>query len=210
MARGIFITLEGGEGAGKSSLQKALLRRLKREGRSVVKTREPGGTPLGRKLRRELLKSGWVAPTAELLLYAADRAQHVASVIRPALEAGAVVVCDRFSDSTVAYQGYGRRLDRAQIAELNALAQDGIEPDLTLWLDIPVADGLARTRKRGAADRLEAEAIAFHERVRRGFRALSKEHPGRIVRLDARKSQDQVEAAAWAVLSRRLGIPHGL
>lgn len=202
--RGIFITLEGGEGAGKSTLQGSLAAAFTRAGREVVVTREPGGTALGKRLRKELLNGGHVEAAAELLLYAADRAQHVAEVIRPALERGAVVVCDRFSDSTVAYQGYGRKLDKKTIATLNGLAQQGVRPDLTLWLDVPVAVGLARTRRRGANDRLEGEAVAFHERVRKGFKVIAKAAPKRVVRIDAAQSAEAVATEALKVLRKRL------
>jgi dTMP kinase len=206
MPHGYFITLEGGEGAGKSTLQQALADALRAAGREVVHTREPGGTELGKRLRQELLNGGHVEPVAELLLYAADRAQHVAQVIWPAVRRGAVVVCDRFSDSTVAYQGYGRKLDKKQIAALNALAQQGLKPHLTLWLDVPAAEGLARTNRRGAADRLEAENLAFHERVRRGFRAIARAAPRRVVRIDAHRPREAVIAEALAVTARRLKV----
>lgn len=208
MAKGFFITLEGGEGAGKSTLQQGMAARLRAAGLEVVVTREPGGTELGKRLRQELLNGGHVEPVAELLLYAADRAQHVAQIIAPAVRRGAVVICDRFSDSTVAYQGYGRQLDKKQIAALNKLAQQGLAPHLTLWLDIPVKDGLARTQRRGAADRLEAEALAFHERVRKGFRALAKAEPRRIARLDARQPAEAVLAEALRLTARRLKVKH--
>lgn len=202
--RGIFITLEGGEGAGKSTLQASLAAAFSRAGREVVVTREPGGTALGKRLRKELLEGDHVEPAAELLLYAADRAQHVAQIIQPALKRSAVIICDRFSDSTVAYQGYGRKLDKKTIATLNGLAQQGVRPDLTLWLDVPAAVGLARTQRRGVNDRLEGEAVAFHERVRKGFRAIAKAEPKRVVRLDATQTPDEVAAAALAVLRKRL------
>lgn len=202
--RGIFITLEGGEGAGKSTLQGSLAAAFSRVGREVVVTREPGGTVLGKRLRQELLNGDHVEPAAELLLYAADRAQHVAQIIRPALERGAVVICDRFSDSTVAYQGYGRKLDKKAIATLNGLAQQGVRPDLTLWLDVPAAAGLARTRRRGAGDRLEGEAVAFHERVRKGFKAIAQAEPRRVVRIDATQTTEDVYAGALEVLRTRL------
>lgn len=202
--RGIFITLEGGEGAGKSTLQATLAAAFGRAGREVVVTREPGGTALGKRLRNELLNGDHVEPAAELLLYAADRAQHVAQIIAPALKRGAVIICDRFSDSTVAYQGYGRKLDKKTIATLNALAQQGVRPNFTLWLDVPAAVGLARTQRRGANDRLEGEAVAFHERVRKGFKAIAKAEPKRVVRLDATQTPEEVAAAALAVVRKRL------
>jgi dTMP kinase len=205
--KGFFITIEGGEGAGKSTLQKALAVQLKRAGRQVVVTREPGGTPLGRRLRRELLRGGAVDPVAELLLYAADRAQHVGEMIRPALEADAVVLCDRYSDSTMAYQGYGRRLDHKRVAALNKLAEQNVRPGLTLWLDLPVEAGLARVMGRGQGkDRLEAEAIAFHRRVRTGFSALAKKHPRRIIRIRADQPPEEVFTEAWAAIQRRLKV----
>lgn len=170
----------------------------------VVQTREPGGTTLGRRLRRELLRGGEVNPMAEMLLYAADRAQHVAELILPALEQGKTVLCDRFSDSTMAYQGFGRGLDQSLIARLNAVAQQGVPPDLTLWLDLPVEVGLARVGSRGERDRFELEDVRFHERVRAGFQWLAEQEPGRIVRLDATLSPTDLVAAAWAEIEKRL------
>ena len=212
MRNGYFITLEGGEGAGKSTLQAGLAARLRKAGFRVVLTREPGGTPLGKKLRKALLHGGHVSPAAELLLYAADRAQHVDSVISPALDKGYVVLCDRFSDSTVAYQGYGRKLDLAAIERLNQMAQQGVEPDLTLWLDLPAEAGLARTRRRSKkGDRLEAEARVFHERVRKGFRAQARRFPHRIVRIDAAGSAAGVADKAWRLFTDRVHtVPHGV
>ncbi|MEL7085616.1 MAG: dTMP kinase, partial [Cyanobacteria bacterium J06597_1] len=168
--QGYFITLEGGEGAGKTTLRDRLAERLTQLGHSCLCTREPGGTEVGRTLRSLLLQGGDLAIETELLLYAADRAEHVASTIGPALQAGQVVLCDRFTDSTVAYQGYGRQLDLAVIEQLNRIATGGLTPHLTLWLDIPVREGLQRARTRAqqtyeSLDRLEQAAIAFHERL---------------------------------------------
>lgn len=204
MKKGFFITLEGGEGAGKSTLQKTLVIRLRKAGYRVISTREPGGTRLGKRLRKELLRGGKVESVAELLLYAADRAQHVAEVIAPSLQSGAVVVCDRFSDSTVAYQGYGRKLNAKTIALLNNLAQQGISPNLTIWLDIAPAAGIERAGRRGTADRLEGEALAFHGRVRKGFQSIARREPKRMIRVDARLAPEAVFEEAWAVVDAKL------
>ncbi len=192
MKRGFFITLEGGEGSGKSTQARFLVQFLRRAERRVVHTREPGGTTIAEAVRRILLRPGnRVAPMTELLLYEAARAQHVAEIIRPALERGAVVVCERYTDATVAYQGFGRGLDRRQIARLNDTATGGLSPNLTFLLDVPVDRGLRAARslsktiskggRRLAGDRLEREPLAFHERVRAGYRALARQHPRRLV-----------------------------
>ena len=207
--KGLFVTLEGGEGAGKTTLQRALAGKLRDAGWQVVETREPGGTELGKRLRRELLEGDRIDPLAELFLYAADRAQHVAALIHPALVEQKVVLCDRFSDSTTAYQGFGRQLDRALIEELNSVAQQGIRPDLTLWLDLPVKQGLARIGDRGAQDRLELEDLRFHERVRDGFRWLAQAEPDRIIRVDAMLPPSQLAAAAWVEIEARLTAMKG-
>ncbi|GAB4437110.1 MAG: dTMP kinase [Cyanobacteria bacterium J069] len=162
---------------------------------SVLKTREPGGTELGRHIRELLLHPDMVEPTqdrAELLLFAADRAQHVEGVLWPALRRGSLVLCDRFTDSTVAYQGYGRGLDLRLIQQLNQIATGGLEPDLTLWLDVAVETGLGRAQRRGSADRMEQNQIEFHQRVRQGFCELAAAYPQRIRRVDADRSADDV------------------
>lgn len=211
-AGGLFVTFEGIEGCGKSTHLRRLAEALRAGGYGVVETREPGGTELGRALRGLLLapSSTPPAPLAELFLYCADRAQHVADVIRPALEAGRIVLCDRFSDSTIAYQGYGRGLDLDLVRTLDARARDGVQPSLTLLLDCPVADGLARARGRtGETDRLERETPAFHEAVRRGFHALAAAAPARYRIVDSSRPADQVardvEAAAHGVLTAEVG-----
>lgn len=178
----MFITLEGGEGVGKTTQQALLAERLQREGYACVSTREPGGTALGEALRELLLHGDPLTPLAELLLYAADRAEHVNKVIAPALAVGQVVICDRFTDSTLAYQGYGRGLNLEQIRQLNHLATGGLQPQLTLWLDLAPEVGLARSR---LGDKLEQEHLEFHRRVYRGFQALAAAEPQRIVRIDA-------------------------
>lgn len=197
----MFITLEGGEGVGKTTQQALLAERLQREGYACVSTREPGGTALGRALREILLHGDPLTPLAELFLYAADRAEHVQKCILPALAAGQVVVCDRFTDSTLAYQGYGRGLNLEQIRQLNHLATGGLQPQLTLWLDLAPEVGLARSR---LGDKLEQEHLEFHRRVYRGFQALAAAEPQRIVRIDAEGSPLEVAARIWSVVQPRL------
>lgn len=182
MRRGIFITMEGPEGSGKSTQIRLLADTLHRQGHRVLLTREPGGTTLAHAFRQILLETGeGLAPLAELFLYEADRAQHVTETIGPALKRGQLVLCDRYTDSTVAYQGYGRGLNRKAIDALNAIASMGLKPDLTLLLDVPVERGLrlAKAKKR-RHDRLERAGLAFHRRVRAGFLALAKREPKRF------------------------------
>ena len=183
-----FITFEGIEGSGKSSHARSLAAALRARGYEVVETREPGGTPAGTAIRALLLGAEATPLTAlaELFLYCADRTQHVTETIRPALDAGHVVVCDRFSDSTIAYQGYGRGLDLDIVQALDARAREGLEPSLTFLLDCPAEVGLARAKARaGAADRFERETVAFHARVRTGFTTLATQSPGRMIIVDS-------------------------
>jgi dTMP kinase len=191
---GLFITLEGGDGVGKST-QSALLRAwLEEQGREVVSTREPGGTELGAEIREIVLhRRGHIAPRAEALLYAADRAHHVEAVVRPALDRGAVVVQDRYLDSSVAYQGAGRVLDPEEVRRLSLWAAEDLLPDLTVLLDLDQAS--ARTRLDAARtrfDRLESERAEFHERVRRAFLALADAEPGRFLVLDASLPREEL------------------
>lgn len=191
----LFVTFEGIEGSGKSTHLAHLAAWLRGAGHEVIETREPGGSPAGVAIRRVLLdrEAPPLTPLAELLLYCADRHQHVHEVIRPALAAGRVVLCDRFSDSTLAYQGYGRRLDLETVRRLDARARDGVSPVLTFLLDCPVTDGLGRVRaRRGPVDRFEREDAAFHERVRAGFHALAAAEPGRFHVLDTREPLERV------------------
>lgn len=197
---GLFITFEGGEGSGKTTQLKALLAYLRSAGRDVSETRDPGGTPIGRRIRALLLdpENAGLAPAAELFLYEASRTQLVHEVIRPALARGRIVLCDRFTDSTVAYQGYGRGLDLALIARLNALATEGLHPDLTFFLDLDPAAGLLRAAQRVAdrqerRDRIEEEVLAFHQRVRSGYRAIAAAEPERVVVLDAARDTAEIE-----------------
>lgn len=196
--RGLFITLEGPEGSGKSTQIRHLATTLRKAGYKVVATREPGGTPVAEAIRHVLLLSKQKEPISaktEALLILAARSQHVAQVIRPALLRGAVVLCDRFSDSTMAYQGFGRGLDRGWLEQANAVAADGLQPDLTLLLDLPAAVGLARRRSsRGGQNRLDREAARFHRLVRQGFLKLAEQARGRITVVKADRSVEQVRA----------------
>ena len=197
-----FITFEGIEGSGKSTQARRLAERL---GPAALLTVEPGGTPLGRALRAVLLdpaRRGMTA-TTELLLYFADRAQHVAEVIRPGLAAGRVVICDRHVESSLAYQGYGRGLPLAAIRALATLATGGLRPDLIVLIDVPIEVGLGRVGRRGKHDRLEAEIREFHERVRAGYLELLAEEPERWLRLDGTAPAEDVFASMWGVLGAR-------
>ncbi|HEY9144591.1 MAG TPA: dTMP kinase [Arenimonas sp.] len=203
---GFFISLEGGEGAGKSTVLAALREVLAEGGREVVCTREPGGTPEGEAIRELLLAPGReLVPEAELLLMFAARAQLVRQVIRPALERGAAVLADRFTDASFAYQGGGRGLDAGHIAELERWAA-GLRPDLTFLLDVGVAQGLERARSRGGEpDRIESEREDFFERVRRTYLARAAAEPARFRVIDASQPADAVRDAAVAALRAWLG-----
>jgi dTMP kinase len=203
VTEGRFITLEGGEGAGKSTQARRLAQALRDAGHTVLETREPGGAP-GAEVLRTLLLHGTVefVPQAQTLLHFAARAEHLARTIRPALAAGSWVVCDRFSDSTMAYQGYGHGVERAQIAALATML--GTAPDLTLVLDVSAAVAAQRLAGRGrAADRYEALDAAFHERVRQGFRDIAASASARCVVIDADPDPDAVHAAVMAAVRAR-------
>nr|WP_221203640.1 dTMP kinase [Modestobacter versicolor] len=206
---GVFIAFEGGEGAGKSTQVRRLQEWLTEEGLVARTTREPGGTPLGGKIRGMVLDtaSAGLSPRAEALLYAADRAQHLHDVLRPALDAGEVVITDRFVDSSLAYQGAGRTIPMDDVRSISRWATQGLQPDLTILLDLPPEVGLARARGRAAADRLESESIDFHQRVRRTFNALAEAQPDRYLVLDARRTPDELAAAIRTRVSELL---HGL
>ena len=198
LKKGIFITFEGPEGSGKSTHIRKLAAYLRGKGRRILITREPGGTVLAKSFRRILLETGdGLSPLAELLLYEADRAQHVDETLRPALRKGWTVLCDRYTDSTVAYQGFGRGLDLATIRELNAVASGGLTPALTILLDVPAARGLMQARRhKHGHDRLEKAGLAFHNRVRAGFLKLAAKEPKRfrlvIQQPDARDTQSLI------------------
>ena len=203
----MFITFEGTEGSGKSTQAARLAEDLRREGRDVVATREPGGTELTIGIRKLLADpDSHVDRRAELLLFLADRAQHVATVIAPALERGAVVISDRYSDSTLAYQGYGRGHDLEWLQKINAWASLDTVPDLTLWLDCEPEEGLRRVEedRRGPRDRFEREPLEFHRRVREGLVELQRSSPERIVRIDALLGVDEMARVVRAEVEPRL------
>jgi dTMP kinase len=223
--QGLLIVFEGVEGSGKTTQMRRCSDWLqgsgigsdlavKGEEMPVVVTREPGGTSLGLGLRKLLLEEGDsqenptptaspIQDRAELLMYAADRAQHVEEFLKPQLASGAIILCDRYTDSTVAYQGYGRGLDLKLIQQLNQIATDGLESNLTLWLDVDAEIGLKRARERGTADRIEQADLAFHKRVQQGFAELAALHPQRIVRIDASQSKEDVHLAIQEILCQR-------
>lgn len=202
--RGLFITLEGPEGSGKSTQIRHLATALRRSGYRVVQTREPGGTVVAEAIRHTLLLSSSrerITPAAESLLILAARSQHVTHVIEPALQRGAIVLCDRFSDSTFAYQGFARGLDLVWLQTANAIATNGCSPDLTLLLDVPVNIGLFRRRKaRGKPNRLDRESERFHRLVRKGFLKLAAQSPRRITVIHADQSEEKIRAEIEAVV----------
>ncbi len=204
MKRGYFITFEGAEGSGKSTQIRNAVAFLKKKGYSVMMLREPGGTRVSERIRRILLDKNLkeMAPVTELLLYLAARAQIVRETILPALKKGKVVVCDRFEDSTRAYQGFGRRIPLAAIQRASKLARGTLKPDLTFVLDIDIAKGL---RRGGRHDRIEREALSFHERVRKGFLTLAKKEPRRMIVLDAGKPAAWVSQKVRERLARVFG-----
>lgn len=207
---GSFVTLEGPEGAGKTTQVKLLAKELERLEIPHLVTRDPGGTALGKQIRRILLAPGInVAPMTELLLYQADRAQHVDELIRPALKEGKLVICDRYIDSTVAYQGYGRQIDLKLIDQLNQMSTGGLKPVVTILFDLPSEDGLARLHP-GGHDRIEREAITFHQRVRQGYHTLAEKEPDRFRILDASKALTTVQEEFRSILCTAVGGKHNL
>ncbi|MBI6546617.1 MAG: dTMP kinase [Cyanobacteria bacterium NC_groundwater_1444_Ag_S-0.65um_54_12] len=206
LSKGFFITLEGIEGSGKSTQQQLLAKALTELGFAVLTTREPGGTALGERIRELLLDPSWlIAPAAELLLYAADRAQHLAMMVEPALSEGKVVICDRHADSLLAYQAFGRDLPRQLVETANQLATGGRAPDLTLLLDLDPVLGLARVETRGNRDRMENETLAFHRRVRAGFLAIAAEAPRRVKIIAANRSIAAIQQDLALEVLRHLG-----
>lgn len=204
--RGRFITLEGSEGSGKSTNLAFIHQYLQQSGIEVVLTREPGGTPLGELIRELLLdhRNSAMASDTELLLMFAARAQHLQELILPALDAGKWVLCDRFTDATYAYQGAGRGIPEARIAQLESWVQGDLRPDLTFFLDLPVAQGLARANERGTPDRFEREEIDFFERVRQGYLAQARRAPQRYRVVDASVSLDEVQSQLKTLLDTYL------
>lgn len=209
-----LISFEGGDGSGKTTQLELLEQHLAARGVSCFTTREPGGTPLGKMIRQVLLEVGKqpISSPTELFLYLADRAHHVQEVISPAFRSGKLVLCDRFTDSTLAYQGYGREVDLNLLRQLNDVASRGIRPDLTLLFDCPVEVGLSRTARRGVnrrpgdalEDRFEREQVEFHERVREGFLKLARAEPERFYILEASRPISEVHAEVKRVVDDRL------
>jgi len=204
MARGKFITVEGIEGVGKSTNVDFLASAIKEQGFEVICTREPGGTPIAERIRQILLEHGEepLPDIAELLLFFASRALHISNKIRPALEAGQWVICDRFTDASRAYQGAGRGFDLQRINLLADWVQDELQPDMTLLLDAPAEIGMQRAVQRGATDRLESEQISFYKRVRAGYLALAEAHPERFCVVDAARPLPEVQSSIAAVLKQ--------
>lgn len=213
MKHGYFITFEGGEGAGKSLQVEILTSHLVEEGYEVVTTREPGGTRIGEQIRgiTHNIDNVDLHPIAEAYLMAAARAQHVTQIIKPALDVGKIVVCDRFVDSSIAYQGYGRKLGPETIASLNELAVDGAKPHLTLYLDIPPGVGHKRRLKASskAQDRLDLQQMEFYDRVCEGYEIVAKNNKERYVRIDANRTIEIVAGDIWHIVKTKLSQFHG-
>jgi dTMP kinase len=203
-----FITFEGIEGSGKSTQIRLAAERLRGAGRPVRTTREPGGTPIAEAIRAVLMDTAHTRldPMAEWLLIEAARRQHVVEILRPALAEGAFLLCDRFSDSTEAYQAAGRGLDAGMVAALDSTVRDGLAPDLTLVYDLDPREGLARAQRRDAGQgRFESAALAFHERVRAGFLAIARREPGRVAVVAAEGDAEAVFSRTWRILEERFG-----
>ena len=207
MPKGYFISLEGGEGAGKSTQNKRIVKWLSEQGHVVIETREPGGTVISEQIRQLLLdtRNAGLDPVSELLLMFAARSQLVQEVIRPALADGKVIVCDRFTDASYAYQGGGRQLGAETVASLEKLVLGDLRPDLTLLFDLPVQTGMQRVAGRGATDRFEAESVRFFERVRNAYLARAAADPSRFRVIDASGNEDQVWEQVRKILQTRLG-----
>ena len=203
MTHGLFIVFEGGDGAGKSTQVTLLRDALCREGRQVTVTRQPGGTPLGQQIRDLVLHGEHVSPRAEALLFAADKAHHVETLIRPALQRGDVVISDRYTDSSVAYQGAGRALGAQEVHDLNMWAVEDLVPDLTVVVDISAAEG--RRRRGDVHDRLESEEDTFHEAIRQHFLAMARGNPQRYLVVDGTQPPEQIHAEVMARLDQ-LGL----
>jgi len=210
LREGLFITFEGGEGAGKSTLIEEMAMQLASTGYEVLKTREPGGTKLGEHVRQILLQHSHekVSVYAELCLFLASRAQHISEVIGPALEARKIVLCDRFNDSSVAYQGAARGLGMEKVAAFCDFISEGLEPQLTLYLDIDPELGLSRAKKSRAQDRIESETLAFHSKIREAYLSILKESPRRFHRLDASKAPIEVFNEAMKQVNPLLAAHH--
>ena len=206
--RGKFITIEGTDGSGKSTQIGLLMDYLNKKGVDVLFTREPGGTPIGEKIREIILdvNNREMAPETEALLYAASRSQHVRETIIPAVEAGKIVICDRFVDSSLAYQGAARRMGMETIMEMNRAALGGIMPDLTVFFDLSPEKGILRKKNERTLDRLEQEKIDFHKRVYDGYKQLCEKYPERIKAIDADRSVEEVHLEVREVIDGLLGL----
>ncbi|KGI83907.1 MULTISPECIES: dTMP kinase [Exiguobacterium] len=204
--KGMFITVEGPDGSGKTTQLQLLVQSLTEQGYEVVVTREPGGTKVGNSIREVLLspEHDEMTPRVEMMLYAASRAQNIDQVIRPALHRGAVVVCDRFVDASIAYQGYGLQYDLSQILSLNDWATAGIKPDLTFLFDLTPDQASHRMKDRGQLDRIESRDESFHQRVYEGFQILLEQHPERMVRIDANASIETIQDEVLDITLERL------
>ncbi|REE66521.1 dTMP kinase [Paenibacillus taihuensis] len=208
MEKGIFLTIEGGEGAGKTTLINGIVEALQGRGRNVLSTREPGGSPIAELIRGVILDKKNTAMDArtEALLYAAARRQHLVEIVLPALDRGDVVICDRFVDSSLAYQGHARGLGIAEVRSINDFAINGVMPNLTIWMDISPEAGLARinSTKDREVNRLDLEELAFHERVREGYRLLMGNEPDRIIRVNAEQTAENVLRDVLDIINRRI------
>ena len=207
--RGFFITLEGVEGAGKSTMMAEIERYYRKQGIPVVCTREPGGTPIAEQIRSILLTPNSeenITAMSELLLMYAARVQHIEHKIKPLLQAGTMVICDRFDLSTIAYQGAGRGFDLELLERLRKLALGDFAPDLTLLFDLPVEQGMERVIARGKKDRFEQESVEFFEKIRQGFLSYAEKHPQEVVRIDSSKELDKVRAEVLQILATRLPL----
>lgn len=211
MDRGLFITIEGTDGSGKTTQMKFIKEYLQKSGREVLLTREPGGTRISEKIREIILNPVFteMGVNAEMLLYAAARAQLVSELIKPALEQGNIVVCDRFVDSTYAYQGYGRGLDMEMLVSINNIAIDGVMPDLTFFFDLNPVEALKRRKASSEPDRIENEKMDFHNKVYSGYISLSKKYSGRIKRIDSNRTVEEIWCEVRSILDKILGgCPH--
>ncbi|NOY64819.1 MAG: dTMP kinase [Nitrospirae bacterium] len=206
--KGIFITFEGIEGSGKSTISKMIYEELLGRGISAIHTYEPGDTPLGREIRKTLLNPDHkeMEPLTEILLYLADRVEHVNKIIKPSLEKGTVVISDRFSDSTIAYQGFARGFPINQLKELDRIVRAEVKPDITILLDLDVKEGLKRNRGANKIDRFELEEVEFHERVRKGFLTLAKDEPDRFRVVDASQDLKDVYQEVKRIIFSFLGL----